>query len=105
MTHRAKANLPVGRVLLVQQGVDHGILEMRAAPPGDEGTRVALPAFRLEIGRGGPGQSALDVDDRAVLIEHAHFERVFEMTRIGHRGPPLRRLDPGTFVAGSRTRS
>jgi hypothetical protein len=33
----AVADLAIGRVLAMQQRIDHRVLEMRAPPPGDEG--------------------------------------------------------------------
>ena len=36
---RAMPNLPVRRVPTIAEGVDHGVLEVGAAPPGDEAVR------------------------------------------------------------------
>jgi len=53
----------------IAQRVDHRVLEMRAAPPGDEAMRLAVPAIALEERRDRLGQSLLHIDDGAVLVE------------------------------------
>src|SRR5262249_56664432 len=45
---RALSDLPIGRVPAIAQRVDHRVLEMRAAPPGDEAMRLAVPTLALE---------------------------------------------------------
>ena len=47
---RAMADLAVGRVPAIAQGVDHGVLEMGAAPPGDEAVGRAGPGLALSSG-------------------------------------------------------
>src|SRR5205807_979632 len=39
--HRALSDLPIGRVPAIAQRVDHRVLEVGAAPPGDEAVRPA----------------------------------------------------------------
>ena len=75
--NRAMTDLPVRRVLAMEQRVDHRVLEMRPSPPGDERIRIALPALLLEVRRRDRRQSGLHVDDRPVLVEHAHLDGVF----------------------------
>src|SRR2546427_4892975 len=48
--HRALSDLPIGRVPAIAQRVDHRVLEVGAAPPGDEAVRPAAPALALEKG-------------------------------------------------------
>ena len=70
---RAVADLTVRRVAMVAQRVDHRVLEVRAAPPGDEAVRPAVPALLLQERRHRLGQPLLHVDHRAVLVEHQHL--------------------------------
>src|SRR4051794_16227664 len=74
MGHGTVPDLAIGRVLTKQKGVDHRVLKMRAPPPRHKRIGVALPALRLQKWGCDCGQSALHVDDRAVLIEHAGFD-------------------------------
>ena len=68
--HRAVSDLAVGRVAAVAQRVDHRVFEVRPPPPGDEAVRVAAPALAGQERRHHLGQTALHVDDGAVLVEH-----------------------------------
>jgi hypothetical protein len=72
------ADLPIRRVLPVQQRVDHRVLEVRAPPPGDEIICIALPALALEEAGHGFAESTLHVDDCAVLVEHADLDGALE---------------------------
>src|SRR5262249_10561936 len=74
----AMADLAIGRVLAMQERIDHRILEMGAAPPGDERVGIAAPALRVQEWRRDRHQSALHVDDRAILIEHADLDAVLD---------------------------
>lgn len=71
MGNCAVSDLAIGRVLAMQQRIDHRILEMGPTPPCDEGIRIALPALLCKERCGDFNQAALHVDDGAVLIEHA----------------------------------
>jgi hypothetical protein len=63
------AYLAVRRVSSIAQRVDHRVLEVRAAPPGDEAAGLALPAFALEERPRRLGEPLLHVDDGPVLVE------------------------------------
>jgi len=89
------ADRAVRRVLAVQQGVDHRVLEVRPPPPGDEGVRVALPAFGREEGGRDLAEAALHVHDRAVLVEHADGNAALDLFGIGHVGCILEHADRG----------
>jgi hypothetical protein len=75
LTDREVADLAVGDVVALQQGVDHGVFEMGAAPPGDEGVGIASPILGLEERGGEFAQTGLHVDDGAVLVEYAELYR------------------------------
>src|SRR6266511_3123277 len=47
---RALSDLPIGRMPAIAQRVDHRVLEVRAAQPGDEAIRLAVPTLALEEG-------------------------------------------------------
>jgi hypothetical protein len=68
------ANLAIGRVVALQQSVDHRVFEVGAAPPGNEGVGIAWPVLGLEERGGEFAQASLHVDDGAVLVEHAEFD-------------------------------
>ena len=67
-------DLPIRRVLPVQQRVDHRVLEVHAPPPGDEIICAALPALALEEAGRGFAKSTLHVDDRTILVEHTDLD-------------------------------
>ena len=69
------ADLAVGRVIALQQRVDHRVFEVGAAPPRDEGVGIAGPGFCLQEQGGDVTQAALHVDHGAVLVEHAELDR------------------------------
>src|SRR6266511_3123275 len=50
VSDRALSDLPIGRMPAIAQRVDHRVLEVRAAPPGDEAIRLAVPTLALEEG-------------------------------------------------------
>src|SRR5262249_54282025 len=52
--------------------------EMRAAPPGDEAMRLAVPTLALEERRDRLGQPLLHVDDGAILIEGQRLDLASE---------------------------
>src|SRR5262249_42784343 len=83
MGDRAMADLAIGRVLPVQQRIDHRVLEMRATPPGHEGTGIAAPALLFQERSRDRGKATLHVDNRAVLVEHADFDIIFDIF-MGH---------------------
>src|ERR1700722_2431604 len=86
MGDRAVADLAIGRVLAMQQRIDHRVLEMGAPPPGHEGIGIAAPALRLQE-RGSDGrQPALHVDHRAVLVEHADLYALLDEI-VAHGNP------------------
>ena len=85
--NRSVADLSVGRVLPLEQSIDHRVLEVRATPPGDEGIRAARPTFRLEERSGDLGQPGLHVDDCSVLIEHADLDRTSQGFDVVHGSP------------------
>src|SRR5262245_66287856 len=68
----------------IAQRVDHRILEVRAAPPGDEAIRLAVPTLALEERRDRLGQPLLHVDDGAVLIEGHRLDLASEHLRSCH---------------------
>ena len=68
--HGAVADLPVGRVAAIAQGVDHRVFIVGAPPPGDETVGAALPAFGAQEWLRQFGKAFLHVDDGAVLVEH-----------------------------------
>src|SRR5262249_12743002 len=74
VSDRALSDLPIGRMPAIAQRVDHRILEVRAAPPGDEAIRLAIPALALEKGGDRFGEPLLHVDDGAVLIERERLD-------------------------------
>src|SRR6267143_3340944 len=59
----AVSDLPVRRVLLVKQRVDHGVLEVRAPPPGHERVRSAAPSLAPQVGSDRLRQALLHVHD------------------------------------------
>ena len=63
-------DLSVGRVFLLQQGVDHGVLEVRSTPPRHECGWVALPPFVFEKWRGNCRKTRLHVHHSAILVKH-----------------------------------
>jgi len=70
-------DLPVRRVLTLQEGVDHRVLEVRPASPGHEARRrVVRVALRGEVGSDRPCQPALHVDHGAVEVEHQRSDSV-----------------------------
>src|SRR5262249_61797564 len=78
VSDRALSDLPIGRVLAIAQRIDHRVLEMRAAPPGDEAVRLAVPTLTLEERRDGLGQPLLHIDDGAVLVERQRLDLASE---------------------------
>ena len=92
MGDRAMADLAIGRVLAMQERIDHRILEMGAPPPGHEGIGIAAPALRLQERRCDRDQPALHVDDRAVLVEHAGFDVILDGVDVHGAAPFVARL-------------
>src|SRR5262245_6127688 len=72
------ADLSVGRVATVAQGIDHRVLEVRAPPPGDEAVGITAPALLLQKRRDRLPQARLHVDNGAVLIEDQHLDLALE---------------------------
>ena len=68
------ADFPVWRVTAVAQRVDHGVLEVRATPPGHEAVGLAVPALSLQKRGDDFGESFLHIDDRPVLVERQDFD-------------------------------
>jgi hypothetical protein len=58
----------------IAQRVDHRVLEVGAAPPGDEAVRLAVPLLAFEKGRDRLGEPFLHIDDGAVLIEDQRLD-------------------------------
>jgi hypothetical protein len=81
---RPVADLPVWGVLPLQEGIDHRVLEVHAAPPGHEGVGIARPALPAEVRGDRLGESRLHVDHGAVLIEHAHLDPGSKLGRARH---------------------
>ena len=92
------ADLPVRRVAAIAQRVDHRVLEVRAAPPGDEAVGVALPALPLQKRRDGLGQALLHVDDGAVLVERQRLDLASEDLEVFHGWKPAE-VDKPTSAA------
>jgi len=88
MGDRAMPDLAIGRVLAMQQRVDHRVLEMGAPPPGDERIGIAAPALGLQERRGNRHKSPLHVDHRAVLVEHADLDGVPDVLLAHGDDPP-----------------
>src|SRR6266511_4099907 len=103
--HRSVTDFPIGCVLAPEQRIDHGVLEMRAAPPGDEGVGISLPPFGFQIGSGDLGEPGLHVDDGSILIEHADLDRGFEIATGRHEAGSRGAVDDGLSSSGSRTRT
>jgi hypothetical protein len=78
VSDRALSNLPIGRMPAIAQRVDHRVLEVRAAPPGDETMRLAVPTLALEERRDGVGEPLLHIDDGAVLVERQRLDLASE---------------------------
>src|ERR1700712_4274477 len=75
-------------MLMLQQGVDHGVLKMGTAPPCDKCVGVAGPALCPQEPGGEVAQSTLHVHDGTVLVEHAYFDGRFQVAGVCHpRGP------------------
>jgi pimeloyl-ACP methyl ester carboxylesterase len=88
--------------LAARQGIDHRVLEVCPAPPGDEGTRIAAPPFRRQVRRCDLGEAGLHIDDRSILIEHANLDGGLEKISGGHAAEPFLSLTP--TAAGAPTR-
>src|SRR5437764_7538642 len=71
-------DFPVRRMLAVKQSIYHRILKMRPSPPCDERVRTSLPTLVLEERCRNRRQSRLNVDYRAVLVEHADLHAVLD---------------------------
>src|SRR5262249_17554399 len=78
VSDRALSDLAIGRMPAIAQRVDHRVLEVRAAPPGDEAIRLAVPTLALEERRDRLGQPLLHIDDGAVLIEGQRLDLASE---------------------------
>ncbi len=76
--HRAVADLPVGSVAPVAQGIDHRIFEMSAPPPCNKLMWFAFPSLLFEKWRNRLGQAGLHVDYGAVEIEGQNLDFAFE---------------------------
>ena len=72
--HRALANFSVWSMVALAQRINHRIFKMSTPPPGNEPTRVAIPALSQQKRCNGLGQSTLHVDDGAVLVEHQRLD-------------------------------
>jgi hypothetical protein len=60
-------------VLAVQQRINHGVLEVRPPPPGDQAPWFTTPALRGEVRPYGLGESRLHIDDGAIEVEHTEL--------------------------------
>src|SRR6202011_4328496 len=78
------ADLTIRGVLAPKQRVDHGIFEMGPAPPGDESIWITLPPFAREKGTDNLHQTGLHVHHRAVLVEHADRDGLFDIVKFTH---------------------
>ena len=89
MRDGAVADFPIGRVLPMQQRIDHRVLVMRPPPPGDEGVRIARPTLLLQKRRRVFNQPALHIHDRPILVEHADLDAGLEFINDAHAGVPF----------------
>ena len=105
----AMADLPVRRMSAIAQRIDHRVLEVRAAPPGDEAVRLAMPPFAFQEGRHGLGEPLLHVDDGPVQVERQRLDLALQHARSFHRSLPgseswLAEVRP-SLATPNRTRS
>ena len=70
---RPLSDLPVRRMPAIAQRVDHRVLEVCAAPPGNEIIGFSIPAFPFQERRDGLSKPLLHIDDGAVLVEGEDF--------------------------------
>src|SRR5262249_50197369 len=89
------------RMPAIAERVDHRVLKMSAAPPGDEAMRLAVPTLALEERRHSLGQPLLHIDNGAVLIERQRLDLASENLVRCH-GVPLRSREGLPGVEGAR---
>ena len=70
---RYPTNVAIRQVLAVEQRVNHGVLEVRPPPPGDQAPWLTTPALCCEIRPYGLGESRLHIDNGAVEVEHTEL--------------------------------
>jgi hypothetical protein len=68
---------------VIEQGVNHRILEMRSPPPRHERVRTSLPAFLRKKRRDGFGQAALHIHDGSIEVEAEDLDGLTQDGDIG----------------------